>query len=124
MSEQFNEKAESRSQQRLMGWVHACQKSNKCGSDKIEKIAKSIKYKDAEDFAKTKHEGLPEKVKKKKKKTKKEATEWHLPTFKEWMELKEVGTGTNCVAAFRAPIGATPEEKKPKRRKWPPEIGK
>jgi len=83
MSEQLNEKAESRSQQRLMGWVHACQKSGKCGSEKIEKVAKSIKPKDAEDFAKTKHKGLPERKEKKKKKKK-------FKTFNEWMAEREI----------------------------------
>jgi hypothetical protein len=52
--------ASSRSQQRLFGMVHACQKSNKCASPKIRKIAATIKAKDAEDFAKTKHDRLPE----------------------------------------------------------------
>lgn len=44
-----------------MGWVHACQKgtAKKC-PDKIKKVANSISYGDAEDFAKTKHKGLPE----------------------------------------------------------------
>ena len=54
--------ASSKSQQRLMGMVHACQKDGKCASDKISKIADSIKKSDATDFAETKHKGLPEKV--------------------------------------------------------------
>jgi len=65
----------SKSQQRLFGMVHACQKYNKCASTKIEKISKSIKKKDAKDFAKTKHKGLPNRIKKKKK-------------FKEWINEK------------------------------------
>lgn len=56
----------SKSQQRFMGMVHACQKTGKCASSEVKKAAKSIKPKDAEDFAGTKHKGLPEKVKKKK----------------------------------------------------------
>lgn len=53
--------AKSKSQQRFMGMVHACQKSRKCASGEVSKVAKSIKKKDAEDFARTKHKGLPEK---------------------------------------------------------------
>lgn len=71
--------SKSRSQQRLFGMVHACQKRGECASDQITKIAKSISKKDAEDFAKTKHKGLPNKVKKKKKRI----------SFKEYVELRE-----------------------------------
>jgi hypothetical protein len=55
--------AKSKSQQRLMGMVHACQKSGKCASEKVKKMAGSMKDTDAKDFAETKHKGLPEKVK-------------------------------------------------------------
>jgi len=105
MSEIINEKSVSKSQQKLFGAVHACQKKGKCVSDKIRELAKSIKPKDTEDFAKTKHEGLPEK---KEKEDKKE--ESVFPTFKEWMNLKEVGTGTSAVACFKAPIGSLEKE--------------
>lgn len=57
------EKSVSKSQQRFMGMVHACQKSGKCASGEVSKVAKSMKKKDAEDFARTKHKGLPEKKK-------------------------------------------------------------
>lgn len=53
--------AVSKAQQRFMGMVHACQKSGKCASPEVSKVAGSIKAKDAEDFARTKHEGLPDK---------------------------------------------------------------
>lgn len=73
--------AKSRSQQRLMGMVHAEKKGklNTKGMDpdlkkKVKKVASGIKGKDAEKFAKTKHKGLPEKVK-----------ENALPTFKEFL---------------------------------------
>lgn len=59
----------SRSQQRLFGAVHACQKTGRCASSKIKEIAKKISQKDAKDFAKTKHKGLPKHKK-----------------FKEWIE--------------------------------------
>lgn len=56
--------AKSKSQQRFMGMVHAAQKGELDDpSPEVKKVAKSIKYKDAEDFAKTKHKGLPDKVK-------------------------------------------------------------
>jgi len=59
--------AKSKKQQRFMGMVHAAQKGElKNPSPEVEKAADSMKKKDAEDFASTKHKGLPEKVKKKK----------------------------------------------------------
>lgn len=63
--------AKSRSQQRFMGMVHNCQKTGKCASKEVAKTAKSMKKKDAEDFASTKHAGLPDKKKKQRKKKKK-----------------------------------------------------
>lgn len=54
--------SKSKSQQRFMGMVHACQKTGKCASPAVKKAAGSMTDKDAEDFAKTKHKGLPEKV--------------------------------------------------------------
>lgn len=73
--------AKSKSQQRLMGMVHAYKKGELKTSDidpdlrkKVKKIAGGMKNKSAKDFAKTKHKGLPEKVK-----------EDTLPTFKEYL---------------------------------------
>jgi len=68
--------ASSKSQQRLMGMVHAYNKGDLKNPPQVVKdIAKSMKKKDAEDFASTKHKGLPEnledKDKKKDKKSKK-----------------------------------------------------
>ena len=72
--------AKSKSQQRLMGMVHAYIKGELDMSDmssamskKIKEIAGSIKDKDSEKFAKTKHKGLPE------------VKETHKPTFKEFL---------------------------------------
>ncbi|HPI82163.1 MAG TPA: DUF3008 family protein [Candidatus Paceibacterota bacterium] len=62
--------SKSKSQQRFMGMVHALQKGEMKPSEaspEVKQAAKSIKKKDATDFAETKHKGLPEKVKKKKK---------------------------------------------------------
>lgn len=54
--------AQSKSQQRLFGWVHAYQKGEaKNAPKKIKDIAKSISKSDARDFAKTKTSDLPEK---------------------------------------------------------------
>lgn len=64
--------------------VHACQKSGKCASPEVEKVAKSISYKDADEFASTKHDGLPE------KKLKEMVSELgHYPSFKEYVALRE-----------------------------------
>lgn len=70
--EELDEKAVSKKQQRFMGMVHATQKGEKAPSKEVAKVAKSMGKKDAEDFAATKHKGLPEKKKpegKKKEKT-------------------------------------------------------
>lgn len=57
--------AKSKKQQRFMGMVSAVQKGDMDSpSDDISAAAKSMSKKDVGDFAKTKHEGLPEKVEK------------------------------------------------------------
>ena len=58
------EKAVSKAQQRFMGMVHAAQKGERPASKEVAKVAKDMPKKAAKDFAKTKHKGLPEKVKK------------------------------------------------------------
>ena len=61
--------SKSKKQQRFMGMIHAFQKGElKNFSPSIKKAAKSIDPNDVKHFASTKHKGLPEKVKKKKKK--------------------------------------------------------
>ena len=70
--EELDEKAVSKKQQKFMGMVHAAQKGEKPASKEVAKTAKSMGKKDAEDFASTKHKGLPEK---KKPEAKKEKTE-------------------------------------------------
>jgi len=64
----INEKSVSKSQQRFMGMVHKCKETGDCASEEVRKAAKSMKSEDAEDFASTKHKGLPEKKKKAKRK--------------------------------------------------------
>jgi hypothetical protein len=67
--EPIAEKAVSKQQQKFMGMAHAMQKGEKIkgASKELKKVAKTMKPKDTEDFAKTKHKGLPDKVKSKKK---------------------------------------------------------
>jgi hypothetical protein len=62
--------AKSKKQQRFFGMVHARQKGEKVGGPEVAKVAKEIDFDDADDFASTKHKGLPEKVKDKDKKKK------------------------------------------------------
>jgi phage anti-repressor protein len=69
------EKAVSKKQQKFMGMVHAAQKGEKPASKEVGKVAKSMGKKDAEDFAKTKHKGLPEKAKAKKEESVEETAE-------------------------------------------------
>ena len=55
--------AVSKAQQRFFGMVRAAQKGKmKNPSSKVLDVASEISMKDAKKFAKTKHEGLPEKV--------------------------------------------------------------
>ena len=61
--QELDEKATSKKQQKFMGMVHAAQKGEKPASKEVAKTAKSMGKKDAEDFASTKHKGLPEKKK-------------------------------------------------------------
>lgn len=49
----------SKAQQRFMGMVHSTQKGEEPASSAVAKAAKSIKPSDAEEFASTKHKGLP-----------------------------------------------------------------
>ena len=78
----LNEKSKSKAQQKLFGMVHAAQKGKlKNPSTEVAKIASEISDKDAKDFASTKHKGLPERVKKEKKKK----------SFGEWLEIRERG---------------------------------
>jgi len=55
------EKSLSRAQQRFMGMVYAAKKGETPASPEVAKAAEGMSKKAAKDFAKTKHEGLPEK---------------------------------------------------------------
>ncbi|NCA14330.1 MAG: DUF3008 family protein, partial [Proteobacteria bacterium] len=59
--EYIQEKALSRAQQRFMGMVYAAKKGGTPASPEVAKAAEGMSKKAARDFAKTKHEGLPEK---------------------------------------------------------------
>ena len=78
--EEIDEKAVSKKQQKFMGMVHAAQKGEKPASKEVAKTAKSMGKKDAEDFAATKHKGLPEKKKSDSKKEKTEETADSTPS--------------------------------------------
>ena len=65
--------AKSKSQQRLFGMAHACEKYGKACTPASEKIANTVDSNEIEKFAKTKHKKLPEKKHKK---------------FKEWLKEK------------------------------------
>lgn len=105
--------AKSKEQQRLFGMVHAYQKGElKDPSKEVKDIANDISYKDAKDFAETKHKGLPNKVKEKKNESKnvmkisentlkqivtesvkkilKEGMVASNPMFNKWFEAKEL----------------------------------
>lgn len=61
-----SEKAVSKAQQKFMGMAHAMQKGKKIkgASPELKQVAKTMKKGDVEDFAKTKHKGLPAKKEK------------------------------------------------------------
>ena len=61
MEEPVAEKAVSKAQQKFMGMVHAAKKGAKPASAAVAKVAQGMSGKDAEDFAATKHKGLPAK---------------------------------------------------------------
>ena len=73
--------AESKSQQRFMGMVHAVQKGDMTApSAEVSEVAKSMKKTDVTDFAATKTEDLPEKKDKKDKPVEKDASIAHFGT--------------------------------------------
>lgn len=66
----LTEKAKSKAQQRFMGMVYATKKGKKAPSPEVADAAKGMSKKEAKKYASTEHEGLPEKKKSKKKKSK------------------------------------------------------
>ncbi len=69
---EVKEKSMSKKQQQFFGIVRGMQKGDTPKKGKAGEAAKEMKQKDVKDFASTKHKGLPEKVKPKKKETKEE----------------------------------------------------
>tara|TARA_Y100000593_G_scaffold42303_1_gene81054 strand:+ start:57 stop:308 length:252 start_codon:yes stop_codon:yes gene_type:complete len=55
--------AKSKAQQRFFGIVRGIQKGKRGGEGAAKKAAKDMSPKDVEDFARTKHKGLPNRVK-------------------------------------------------------------
>jgi len=94
----LEEKAVSKKQQKFMGMVHAAQKGEKPASKEVAKTSRSMSKKDAEDFASTKHEGLPEKKKSEGKKKSK--------------DVEESGTTAGSVATSSEAANSKPEGKK------------
>ena len=62
----LQEKAKSKNQQQFMGMVKKCQETGDCASAEVKKAADSMKKGDVDDFARTKHKGLPDTVEDKK----------------------------------------------------------
>lgn len=60
--EELQERAKSKAQQKFMGMVYAAKKGEKPASKEVAKVARGMSKSDAEDFAKTKHKGLPQHV--------------------------------------------------------------
>jgi len=60
--EELQERAKSKAQQKFMGMVYAAKKGEKPASKEVAKVAKGMSKSAAEDFAKTKHKGLPQHV--------------------------------------------------------------
>ena len=81
-TEKLEEKSVSKAQQRFMGMAHAMQKGEKIpgASKELKKVAKTMKKSDVEDFAKTKHKGLPAKKGKKKEEVEETTTAGSVAT--------------------------------------------
>ena len=85
--------AKSKAQQKFMGMVHRAQKGEKPASATVAKVAKKMKKTDAEDYASTKHKGLPKKV------TVKEVSKW-LKSLEEFRYRKVRGVDARRVTSF------------------------
>ena len=92
---QIDEKALSKAQQRFMGMVYATKKGKMAApSPEVAKAAASMTGKEAKDFAKTKHKGLPEK-----KEVKEGATE--MPMSPEELALQKKKTKIDLMISKR-----------------------
>ena len=104
--EPIAEKAVSKQQQKFMGMAHAMQKGEKIkgASKELKKVAKTMKPKDTEDFAKTKHKGLPNKVSRKKE-VDEDSEEGRLIT-------KQTGPGQSLTTSTTGRVSATIDKNK------------
>jgi hypothetical protein len=100
--EPIAEKAVSKQQQKFMGMARAMQKGEKIkgASKELKKVASTMKPKDTEDFAKTKHKGLPDKVKSKKKEVDETSEDGRLTTT-------QTGPGKTSTSSSTGRISAT-----------------
>jgi len=100
--EPIAEKAVSKQQQKFMGMARAMQKGEKIkgASKELKKVAKTMKPKDTEDFAKTKHKGLPDKVKSKKKEVDETSEEGRITTTR-------TGPGKTLTTSSTGRVSAT-----------------
>jgi hypothetical protein len=100
--EPIAEKAVSKQQQKFMGMAHAMQKGEKIkgASKELKKVAKTMKPKDTEDFAKTKHKGLPKKVSKNKEEVDENSEEGRLTTTR-------TGPGQTLTTSSTGRVSAT-----------------
>jgi len=100
--EPIAEKAVSKQQQKFMGMARAMQKGEKIkgASKELKKVARTMKPKDTEDFAKTKHKGLPDKVKSKKKEVDETSEEGRITTTR-------TGPGKTLTTSSTGRVSAT-----------------
>jgi len=103
-SEFIDEKAASKSQQRLMGQVYALQTGELDPSDinpkfrkQIVKMASTMKPSDVEDFARTKHKGIPEKVKKEGEEKEDDKREYDYGCLMLYFNIKNWDDVTNLI---------------------------
>jgi len=91
----ISEKAKSKAQQRFFGMVHAMQKGKKVpgASKELKGVAKDIGKKDAKDFAKTKHKGLPDHVGEDASQNTPPAQQSPIPISKEFKQLFRMNHG-------------------------------
>lgn len=92
-AEELDEKAVSQQQQKFMGMAHAMQKGEKIkgASAELKKVARTMKPKDVEDFAATKHKGLPKKKTKAKEEVEETTVSGSVATAPEAPKAKSKG---------------------------------
>ena len=104
---ELSEKAKSKAQQRFFGMVRAAQKGEmKNPSKEVLDVADDISVKDAKDFAKTKHKGLPNKKEVKEQKSYADQHyDFDAPGTTAVRFQKSFGSGTGGGSQVQATIG-------------------